>query len=105
MEYGFRRPAASNNRPLKFEEYEKLAKQTIYGSATPADYELIKSEGVIAEQVIRPTGLLEPKIEVRQSINQIDNLLEEIRIRVEKDERVLVTTLTKRMAEELDIYL
>ena len=105
VEYGFRLPAAIDNRPLKFEEFETLAKQTIYVSATPADYELIKSEGVIAEQVIRPTGLLDPKIEVRPSINQIDNLLEEIRIRVEKDERVLVTTLTKRMAEELDIYL
>ena len=105
MEYGFRLPAAIDNRPLKFEEFETLAKQTIYVSATPADYELIKSEGVIAEQVIRPTGLLDPKIEVRPSINQIDNLLEEIRIRVEKDERVLVTNLTKRMAEELDIYL
>ena len=105
VEYGFRLPAAIDNRPLKFEEFESLAKQTIYVSATPADYELRASEGVIAEQVIRPTGLLDPIIEVRPSLNQIDDLLEEIRQRVDKNERVLVTTLTKRMAEELDIYL
>ena len=105
VEYGFRLPAAIDNRPLKFEEFEELAKQTIFVSATPADYELRKSEGVIAEQVIRPTGLLDPIIEVRPSLNQIDDLLEEIRKRVELNERVLVTTLTKRMAEELDIYL
>ena len=105
VEYGFRLPAAIDNRPLKFEEFESLAKQTIYVSATPADYELRESEGVIAEQVIRPTGLLDPIIDVRPSLNQIDDLLEEIRKRVEKNERVIVTTLTKRMAEELDIYL
>lgn len=105
VEYGFRLPAAIDNRPLKFDEFETLAKQCIFVSATPADYELEKCEGVIAEQVIRPTGLLDPQIEVRPSLNQIDDLLEEIRIRVEKDERVLVTTLTKRMAEELDTYL
>ena len=105
VEYGFRLPAAIDNRPLKFDEFDTLVKQCIYVSATPADYELQKSEGVIAEQVIRPTGLLDPQIEVRPSMNQIDDLMEEIRIRVEKDERVLVTTLTKRMAEELDVYL
>ncbi|MDO5569963.1 MAG: excinuclease ABC subunit UvrB [Bacteroidales bacterium] len=105
VEYGFRLPAAIDNRPLKFEEFESLAKECIYVSATPADYELTKSEGVIVEQVIRPTGLLDPQIEVRPSLNQIDDLMEEIRIRVEKNERVLVTTLTKRMAEELDAYL
>ncbi|MEG1615684.1 MAG: excinuclease ABC subunit UvrB [Bacteroidales bacterium] len=105
VEYGFRLPAAIDNRPLKFEEFETLASQAIFVSATPADYELEKSEGVIAEQVIRPTGLLDPVIEVRPSLNQIDDLLEEIRLRVERDERVLVTTLTKRMAEELDVYL
>ena len=102
VEYGFRLPAAIDNRPLKFDEFDTLVKQCIYVSATPAEYELQKSEGVIVEQVIRPTGLLDPKIEVRPSLNQIDDLLEEIRIRVEKDERILVTTLTKRMAEELD---
>ena len=105
VEYGFRLPAAIDNRPLKFDEFDTLVKQCIYVSATPAEYELQKSEGVIVEQVIRPTGLLDPKIEVRPSLNQIDDLLEEIRIRVEKDERILVTTLTKRMAEELDDYL
>ena len=105
VEYGFRLPAAIDNRPLKFSEFEDLTKQTIYVSATPADYELMKSEGVIVEQVIRPTGLLDPIIEVRPSLNQIDNLLEEIQQRIEKDERVLVTTLTKRMAEELNTYL
>ena len=105
VEYGFRLPAAIDNRPLKFSEFEDLTKQTIYVSATPADYELMKSEGVIVEQVIRTTGLLDPIIEVRPSLNQIDDLLEEIQQRIEKDERVLVTTLTKRMAEELNTYL
>lgn len=105
VEYGFRLPAAKDNRPLKFEEFQELAKQVIYVSATPAEYELIQSEGVIIEQVIRPTGLLDPLIEVRPSLNQIDDLMEEIQQRVEKEERVLVTTLTKRMAEELTEYL
>ena len=105
VEYGFRLPAAVDNRPLKFEEFESLVKQTIYVSATPADYELNRSEGVFVEQVIRPTGLLDPTIEVRPSLNQIDDLLEEIQLRIERDERVLVTTLTKRMAEELNAYL
>ena len=105
VEHGFRLAAAMDNRPLKFEEFEMINNQTIYASATPADYELEKSEGIIAEQVIRPTGLLEPVIEVRKSENQIDDLLEEIRIRIEKKERVLVTTLTKRMAEEFSKYL
>jgi excinuclease ABC subunit B len=105
VEYGFRLPAAMDNRPLKFEEFEEINNQQIYVSATPADYELEKSGGVIAEQVIRPTGLLDPIIDVRPTQNQIDDLLEEIRIRLDKDERVLVTTLTKRMAEELTKYL
>ncbi len=105
VEYGFRLPAAIDNRPLRFEEFESLIKQTIYVSATPADYELIKSEGVVVEQLIRPTGLLDPPIDVRPSLNQIDDLMEEIQQRVEKDERTLVTTLTKRMAEELTRYL
>ncbi len=105
VEYGFRLPAAMDNRPLTFEEFEAKQKQTIYVSATPADYELEKSGGVVVEQIIRPTGLLDPEIEVRSSKNQIDDLLEEIAIRAEKDERTLVTTLTKRMAEELDVYL
>lgn len=105
VEYGFRLPAAVDNRPLKFDEFEGLVRQTVFVSATPADYELVKAEGVIVEQVIRPTGLLDPVIEVRPSENQIDNLLEEINERVERDERVLVTTLTKRMAEELTKYL
>ncbi|HAJ82697.1 MAG: excinuclease ABC subunit B [Zunongwangia sp.] len=105
VDYGFRLPAAMDNRPLKFEEFEILQNQVIYVSATPADYELQKSEGVYVEQVIRPTGLLDPVIEVRPSQNQIDDLIEEIQIRVEKDERTLVTTLTKRMAEELAKYL
>ncbi|MEX2596300.1 MAG: excinuclease ABC subunit UvrB [Salibacteraceae bacterium] len=105
VSYGFRLPAAMDNRPLKFEEFQGLQNQVIYVSATPADYELRMSEGIVAEQVIRPTGLLDPKIEVRPSGNQIDDLLEEIRIRIEKQERVLVTTLTKRMAEELAKYL
>lgn len=105
VEFGFRLPAAMDNRPLKFEEFEALTKQTLYVSATPADYELEKTEGEIVEQIIRPTGLLDPKIEIRPSENQIDDLMEEIHLRVEKDERVLVTTLTKRMAEELQKYL
>jgi excinuclease ABC subunit B len=105
VEYGFRLPSALDNRPLKFEEWEQINKQTIFVSATPADYELERSEGVIVEQIIRPTGLLDPQIEVRSSKNQMDDLLEEIRIRVEKKERVLITTLTKRMAEELTKYL
>ncbi|MCI9608334.1 MAG: excinuclease ABC subunit UvrB [Muribaculaceae bacterium] len=105
VEYGFRLPAALDNRPLKFEEFESLTNQVVYVSATPADYELEKSEGVVVEQIIRPTGLLDPIIEVRPSLNQIDNLIEEIQIRIEADERVLVTTLTKRMAEELNDYL
>lgn len=105
VEYGFRLPAAIDNRPLKFEEFAALQPQTIYVSATPADYELIKSEGVVVEQVIRPTGLLDPQIEVRPTLGQIDDLLSEIEIRTAKDERVLVTTITKRMAEELSKYL
>ncbi|UNY97560.1 excinuclease ABC subunit UvrB [Zhouia spongiae] len=105
VDYGFRLPAAMDNRPLKFEEFEALQNQVIYVSATPADYELGLSGGVYVEQVIRPTGLLDPEIEVRPSENQIDDLMEEIQLRVEKDERVLVTTLTKRMAEELTKYL
>ena len=105
VEYGFRLPAAIDNRPLKFEEFEALTPELIFVSATPADYELEKSEGVIIDQLIRPTGLLDPPIDVRPSLNQIDDLMEEIQLRVEKDERVLVTTLTKRMAEELTDYL
>ncbi|PWH83024.1 excinuclease ABC subunit B [Algibacter marinivivus] len=105
VEYGFRLPAAMDNRPLKFEEFEALQNQVIYVSATPADYELQKTDGVYVEQVIRPTGLLDPIIEVRPSLNQIDDLIEEIQLRIEKDERTLVTTLTKRMAEELTKYL
>ena len=105
VEYGFRLPAALDNRPLKFEEFESLTKQIIYVSATPADYELEKCEGVVVEQIIRPTGLLDPVIEVRPSLNQIDDLIDEIQDRAEKDERVLVTTLTKRMAEELNDYM
>ena len=105
IEYGFRLPAARDNRPLKFEEFEKITPQTIYVSATPADYELAKSQGVVVDQLIRPTGLLDPIIDVRPSLNQIDDLLEEITLRAEADERVLVTTLTKRMAEELTDYL
>ena len=104
VEYGFRLPAALDNRPLKFEEFEALTPQLIYVSATPADYELQRSEGVIVEQLIRPTGLLDPLISVRPSLNQIDDLVEEITLRKERDERVLVTTLTKRMAEELNDY-
>lgn len=105
VEYGFRMESAFDNRPLKFEEFKELAKQVIYVSATPADYELVESEGIIVEQVIRPTGLLDPVIEVRPSLNQIDDLMEEIQQRIEKEERVLVTTLTKRMAEKLTEYL
>ena len=105
VEYGFRLPAAMDNRPLKFEEFEALQNQVIYVSATPADYEMQKTDGIYVEQVIRPTGLLDPIIEVRPSLNQIDDLIEEIQTRTEKDERTLVTTLTKRMAEELVKYL
>jgi excinuclease ABC subunit B len=105
VEFGFRLPAAMDNRPLKFEEFEAIQNQVIFVSATPADYELQKTEGVFVEQVIRPTGLLDPEIEIRPSLNQIDDLIEEIQLRVEKDERTLVTTLTKRMAEELTKYL
>jgi len=105
VDYGFRLPAAIDNRPLKFDEFEKIVNQTIYLSATPADYELEKCEGIVVEQVIRPTGLLDPPIEVRSSINQIDDLLEEVRIVIERNERVLITTLTKRMAEELTKFL
>ena len=105
VEYGFRLPAAMDNRPLKFEEFEEMINQVIYVSATPADYELIQSEGIVVDQVIRPTGLLDPIIEVRPSLNQIDDLMEEIQQRIEANERVLVTTLTKRMAEELSEYL
>jgi excinuclease ABC subunit B len=103
--YGFRLPAAMDNRPLKFEEFEAIQNQTIYVSATPADYELQNTEGIFVEQIIRPTGLLDPEIQIRPSLNQIDDLIEEIQVRVEKDERTLVTTLTKRMAEELTKYL
>ena len=105
VEYGFRLPAALDNRPLKFEEFQELTGQTIYVSATPADFELGESSGVVVDQVIRPTGLLDPEIEVRPSKNQIDDLMEEIAVRSARDERVLVTTLTKRMAEELNDYL
>jgi excinuclease ABC subunit B len=105
VEYGFRLPSALDNRPLKFEEFERLQKRVLYVSATPADYELKKTEGFLVEQIIRPTGLLDPEIEVRPSKNQIDDLIEEIQLRTEKNERVLITTLTKRMAEELAKYL
>jgi len=105
VEYGFRLPSAMDNRPLKFDEFEQLSGQTIYASATPADYELQKAEGVVVEQIIRPTGLLEPKIEVRPSLNQIDDLLDEVDRTIKAGHRVLVTTLTKRMAEELTKYL
>lgn len=105
VEYGFRLPAAMDNRPLKYDEFESIQNQVIYVSATPSDYELEKTEGIITEQIIRPTGLLDPIIEIRKSKNQIDNLINEIQIRVEKDERILVTTLTKRMAEELTKFL
>lgn len=105
IEYGFRLPAAADNRPLRFEEFEAVTGQKVYVSATPAEYELEKSDGLVVEQIVRPTGLLDPPIEVRPTKNQVDDLLEEIRKRSELDERVLVTTLTKRMAEELDEYL
>ena len=105
VEYGFRLPAAIDNRPLKFDEFERLTNQTLYVSATPGDYELRMSEGIVTEQVIRPTGLLDPEIEVRPTMNQIDDLMEEIQLRVDRDERILVTTLTKRMAEELNDHL
>lgn len=105
IEYGFRLPAAADNRPLKFDEFENLSGQTVYVSATPANYELERSQGLIVEQVVRPTGLLEPPIIVKPTKNQIDDLLEEVQIRAEKDERVLITTLTKKMAEELDKYM
>ena len=105
VQYGFRMESAFDNRPLKFEEFQELAKQVIYVSATPAQYELMESEGVVVEQVIRPTGLLDPIIEVRPSLNQIDDLMEEIQQRIEREERVLITTLTKRMAEELTDFL
>lgn len=105
VDYGFRLPAALDNRPLKFEEFQKLAPQVIYVSATPAEYELVQSEGVVVEQLIRPTGLLDPQIAVRPETNEIDDLVEEIRVRIERNERVLVTTLTKKMAEELSAYL
>ena len=105
VEYGFRLPAAIDNRPLKFEEFEALVPQAVYVSATPADYELNKSEGVVVEQVIRPTGLLDPEIEIRPTADQIDDLIGEIEVRAEKDQRVLVTTLTKRMAEDLTAYM
>ncbi|MBR5541519.1 MAG: excinuclease ABC subunit UvrB [Bacteroides sp.] len=105
VQYGFRMESAFDNRPLKFEEFQELAKQVIYVSATPADYELIQSEGIVVEQVIRPTGLLDPVIDVRPSMNQIDDLMEEIQQRIEREERILITTLTKRMAEELTDFL
>jgi len=105
VEYGFRLPSAMDNRPLKFDEFEALAGQTIFVSATPADHELQRSEGIVVEQVVRPTGLLDPPIEVRPSRDQIDDLLHEVRLREQRDERVLVTTLTKRMAEELSAFL
>jgi excinuclease ABC subunit B len=105
VEYGFRLPSANDNRPLKFEEFEALTPQTIYVSATPADYELQRCEGVVVEQVVRPTGLLDPKIEVKPSLNQIDDLLENIHTTIERGERSLVTTLTKRMAEELAKFM
>ncbi len=101
VDYGFRLPAALDNRPLKFDEFEAMENQVIYLSATPADFELAKCEGIVVEQLIRPTGLLDPVIEVRPTLNQIDDLLEEIRKVTEKDERTIITTLTKRMAEEL----
>ncbi|MBL8286289.1 MAG: excinuclease ABC subunit B, partial [Acinetobacter johnsonii] len=105
VEYGFRLPSALDNRPLKFEEFQALQNQVIYISATPADFELEQAGGVVVEQLIRPTGILDPLIEVKPCVNQVDDLLEEIRVTVAKDERVLVTTLTKRMAEELSKYL
>ncbi len=105
VEYGFRLPSAMDNRPLKFDEFENMINQVIYVSATPAEYELQQAEGVVVEQLVRPTGILDPIIEVRPSGNQVDDLLDEIHKVVAKDERILVTTLTKRMAEELSKYL
>ena len=105
VEYGFRLPAARDNRPLRFEEFQEMTHQVIYVSATPADYELAQSEGIVVEQLIRPTGLPDPVIEVRPTQNQVDDLMEEIQVRIERGERTLVTTLTKRMAEELTEYL
>jgi excinuclease ABC subunit B len=105
VDYGFRLPSAMDNRPLTFQEFEDISGQSIFVSATPADYELRRSEGVVVEQIIRPTGLLDPEIEVRPSLNQIDDLLEEVHIRIAREERVLITTLTKRMAEELSKYM
>ena len=105
VNYGFRLPSAMDNRPLNFNEFEGLTNQVIYVSATPSDYEMEQTGGLIVEQLIRPTGLLDPPIEVRSSLNQIDDLLEEINLRLKKKERVLVTTLTKRMSEELSKYL
>jgi excinuclease ABC subunit B len=105
VDYGFRLPSALDNRPLNFHEFESMIGQTVFVSATPGDYELEKTGGVVVEQVVRPTGLLEPPIEIRPSVNQIDDLLDEIDKRVKKGDRVLVTTLTKRMAEEMDKYL
>ncbi len=105
VEYGFRLPAAIDNRPLKFEEFEKLTNQVIYVSATPETTKLQQCEGVVTEQIIRPTGLLDPEIEVRPTLNQIDDLMEEIQQRIENGERTLITTLTKRMAEELNDHL
>jgi excinuclease ABC subunit B len=104
VEYGFRLPAARDNRPLRFEEFEELTGRTLYVSATPADYEIIRSEGAVVEQIIRPTGLIDPPLEVRSSENQIDDLIEQISLRTERDEKVIVTTLTKRSAEELATY-
>ena len=104
VEYGFRLPAARDNRPLRFEEFEELTGRTLYVSATPADYEIIRSEGAVVEQIIRPTGLIDPPLEVRSSENQIDDLIEQIELRTQKDEKVIVTTLTKRSAEELATY-
>jgi hypothetical protein len=105
VEYGFRLPSALDNRPLQFDEFETLTTQKIYVSATPSEYELEKSEGVIVEQIVRPTGLLDPEIDVRPTLNQIDDLLKEIDLTIQANERILMTTLTKRMAEELDQYL
>ena len=105
VEYGFRLPSALDNRPLNFQEFESMINQVIFVGATPSEYELISSGGSIVEQIIRPTGLLDPKIEVRKSENQIDDILNEINLRVDKDERILITTLTKRMSEELSKYL
>ena len=105
VQYGFRLPSALDNRPLKFDEFEEICGQTLYVSATPADYELEKAEGVVVEQIIRPTGLIDPNIEVRPSGNQIDDLLHEISLVKERNERILVTTITKRLAEELTKYL